>query len=245
MSIAFFDVDGTLLPLPSLELRFFWNLLRRGKIPVANCFLWGATIFRRHAKEVLQAAQSNKTYLRGVHCDDVIGDLTTGLERWMPEFYPQAIQRVWLHALRGDSIVLVTGTLAPLARIVKLALERELLWRGVEIEIQVIATELSASAGCWTGSVLGAPMCGDAKAIAVKEFARNRAVLPARCSVYGDHLLDRPMFEALGRAFVVNPSSGLLRLARRKGWQVLRWGIKPHPINIVRPDFKWKGEAAR
>ena len=40
MSIAFFDVDGTLLAKPSLERRFFRTLRWQGKIPVANYLGW-------------------------------------------------------------------------------------------------------------------------------------------------------------------------------------------------------------
>src|SRR5947208_13652124 len=37
---AFFDLDGTLMPLPSLERRFFRMLRKRHEIPLKNYFLW-------------------------------------------------------------------------------------------------------------------------------------------------------------------------------------------------------------
>src|SRR5262249_13814763 len=170
MSIAFFDVDGTLLPHPSLERRFFWNLLRHGKIPLVNYLRWAAQMVRLSAMNAATAAQTNKMYLHGISAATL---LETGLQlgRWAPEFFPAAIQRLWWHVLGGDEVVLVTGTLAPLAEIVKAALERELLWRGVESRIAVVATRLATHNHCWTGHVHGAPMFGEAKAAAATDFA--------------------------------------------------------------------------
>ena len=37
---AFFDIDGTLLPAPSLERRFFGNLRRSRAIPPTNYLRW-------------------------------------------------------------------------------------------------------------------------------------------------------------------------------------------------------------
>ena len=37
---AFFDVDGTLVPEPSLERRFFSGLRRSGAIPAGNYLRW-------------------------------------------------------------------------------------------------------------------------------------------------------------------------------------------------------------
>jgi phosphoserine phosphatase len=142
---------------------------------------------------------------------------------WLPEFFPAAIQRVWWHALRGDAIALVSGTLAPLAEIVQFALQRELLWRGVECKIFSIATELEAADGCWTGSVAGAAIFGEEKALTIKEFARAQNISLSRCSAYGDSSLDRWMLAAVDHAFAVNPTRRLRRLARLRGWQILHW----------------------
>jgi phosphoserine phosphatase len=142
---------------------------------------------------------------------------------WLPELFPAAIQRVWWHALRGDAIVLVSGTLAPLAQIVQFALERELLCRGVECKIVSIATKLNIMDGRSSGSVAGAAIFGEQKAVAVKEFVRAQNISLARCSAYGDSSPDRWMLGAVGHAFAVNPTRRLQRIARSSGWPVLHW----------------------
>jgi HAD superfamily hydrolase (TIGR01490 family) len=227
---AFFDIDGTLLAKPSLERRFFWELERRGKIPARNCLAWLAETIRlglHDPRQLRAVAQSNKSYLRRVRAEIPFASGAdhggARPESWLPEFFPAAIQRVWWHALRGDAIVLVSGTLAPLAEIVQFALQRELLWRGVECKIFVIATQLEISAGCWTSSVAGAAIFGEEKAAAIKEFARAQNISLARCSAYGDSSLDRWMLAAVGHALAVNPTRRLGRIARLRGWPILSW----------------------
>jgi phosphoserine phosphatase len=244
MSIAFFDVDGTLLPHPSLERRFFWYLARRGEIRAGNYRRWIAELLRPSSADFATAAQANKVYLRGVRTS-LLSEGGPGENRcWMPEFFPAAMQRIWWHALRGDAIVLVTGTLAPLAEVVRAALERELLWRGVESQIFVFATELAMHEGCWTGAVHGQPRFGEAKAAAAKQFALAAGISLSECFAYGDHALDRSMLEAVGTPVAVNPSSSLRQLARRRGWQVMEWA--PRARRAAPPHgWQWKGEVAR
>ena len=221
MSIAFFDIDGTLLPNPSLELRFFWDLFRRGKIPSGNCFHWAARVLRLGAGNLRAAALANKMYLRGLPAN-VLSDVETRPDL-LPEFFPAAIQRVWWHALRGDAVVLVSGTLVPLAEMAKAALERELLWRGVEANISVLATKIEVNGGLCTGTVRGMPMFGRTKALAIRGLASARGIALEQCSAYGDHDLDCWMLASVGEAFAVNPSPSLCRVAQLHGWRVVDW----------------------
>jgi len=222
---AFFDVDGTLLAKPSLERRFFWELQRRGKIPARNYLAWLAETLRLGLRDICDlraAVQTNKSYLRGVRAEIPFAS-SADRGSALPGFFPAAMQRVWWHALRGDAIVLVSGTLAPLAEIVQFAMERELLWRGVECKISLIVTKLEILNGCWTGRVAGAAVFGEEKALAIKELARVQNISLARCSAYGDSSLDRWMLAGVGHAFAVNPTRRLLRIARSRGWQILHW----------------------
>ena len=240
MSVAFFDVDGTLLPHPSLERRLFWLLFRRGKIPAFSCLRWITESVRLGPSNFQTLAQSNKTYLRGVPVSAL--DDSTSL---LPEFFPAAIQRVWWHVLRGDTIVLLTGTLAPLANHVKLVLERELRWRGMEVKLHVFATQLEVKNARCTGSVLDAPMFGEQKACALTGFAAALDVALIDCFAYGDQLADRSMLAVVGKPFAVNPTPALQRLARHQGWGILNWTPCPSRTLFARNAFKWKGEAAR
>jgi len=246
MSIAFFDVDGTLLPHPSIERRFFWEFFRRGKIPAANCLRWSFETFEYSLTGVSNAWQSNKTYLRNVS-SDLLRSLTNSANTrcWLPQFFAAAVRRIWWHSLHGEKVVLVTGTMAPLAEIVKLALQRELLLRGLDANISVIATELESSAGRWTGRVLGTPMFGKAKALAVQQFSRAHQVPLAQCTAYGDHPLDRWMLASVGKPMAVNPTTAMRRIAHSNRWPILNWSSFFVGTTHIRHALKWKGEAAR
>ena len=221
MSIAFFDVDGTLLAKPSLERRFFRDLRWRGKIPVTNYLRWIVETIRLGLRDVRSSAQGNKMYLRGISAE-ILASRST-FPGAPAAFFAAAIQCVWWHALRGDSIVLVSGTLAPLAEIAKFALERELLWRGLEVKVSLLATQPEIRDGRWTGRVAGAAMFGEEKAAAIKRFAREQGIALAQCSAYGDSSLDRWMLASVGHPFAINPTRRLRRVARLHGWQMLAW----------------------
>lgn len=248
MGAAFFDIDGTLLAKPSLERRFAWELFRSRKIPAANCFAWLAEAVRLGLRDTRLMLHANKMHLRNVAEDLVLERAATGRAipgNALPEFFPAAVQRVWWHALRGDSIVLVSGTLAGLAQIVKYALERELLWRGVETKISVLATRLEICDGCCSGRVDGVAMFGEAKALAIINFALARNISLLQCSGYGDSSLDRWMLAAVGHPFAVNSTSRLRRIARMRGWQMLEWTHCPVRTAGEQRALKLKDEAAR
>jgi HAD superfamily hydrolase (TIGR01490 family) len=224
MSIAFFDIDGTLLAKPSLERRFFRELRWLGKIPVRNYLTWLVEMARLAPRGIRAAAHGDKMYLRGVPTDILWPTGENRIMAWLPEFFPAAMQRAWWHALRGDSIVLVSGTPEPLAAIVKFALERELLWRGVESKVLVLATQLEVCDGRWSGRICGLAMFGEAKERAVKDFATAQKIPLSQCSGYGDSSLDRWMLAAVGHPYAVNATRGLRRIARLRGWSMLEWG---------------------
>jgi HAD superfamily hydrolase (TIGR01490 family) len=247
MSLAFFDIDGTLLAKPSLECRFFRDFCRQRKIPAANYLRWVAETLRLGLHDFRAAAKANKMYLRGVRAEVLSAPGAIGRAAWLPEFFPAALERICWHSLRADAIVLVSGTLSPLAEIVKYALQRELLWRGVAAKIFVIATQLEVCDGRWTGRVSGAAMFGEAKAHAIKQFADAQQIPLLECSAYGDSSLDRWMLASVGHPFAVNAIARARRLARRHGWRMLAWthcpvrsaGAQRETQNTGKRTLKW------
>jgi HAD superfamily hydrolase (TIGR01490 family) len=215
-SAAFFDLDGTLVPLPSLERRFFRRLRYRKAIPARNYILWVREAMRLMPRGISAILQANKLYLRGVETFDELGG-------GGPSFFAQAIERVEWHAKQRHEIVLMSGTLEPLARGAARALEAELAARGIMVTIPVFATRLEELDGRWTGRVLGEAMFGEAKARATKRLAEEKRLDLRRCYAYGDSLNDRWLLAAVGRPAAVNPSKDLAGIARMHGWPVLDW----------------------
>jgi HAD superfamily hydrolase (TIGR01490 family) len=242
---AFFDLDGTLVALPSLERRLFRMLRYRKAIPLKNYFLWLKEAVRLMSRGISAALQANKMYLRGVQILDERGRRDGVISSWhkdghqargqasapprryprlpVPTFFPQAIETAAWHAKEGHEIVLVSGTLEPLARGAARDMEAELAACGVTVAIRVIATRLEEKDGRWTGRVLGEAMFGEAKARAAKRLAEELRLDLGRCYAYGDSLSDRFLMAAVDRPTAVNPSNDLASIARTRGWPILNW----------------------
>jgi HAD superfamily hydrolase (TIGR01490 family) len=240
---AFFDVDGTLLPGASLELRFFAALRGRRAIPARNYLLWLGHAVRLAPRGIERVALANKMYLRGVRIDrggqSARGDFdgpAGSRGREVLRFLPDALARMAWHASQKHSIVLVSGTLAPLAHEVALALTLRLAVRGVPASIGVCATRLEERDGRCTGHILGDAMIGEAKAHAIRRLAAEQRFDLAQCYAYGDTSRDRWMLGAVGWPAAVNPSPDLRRVARLHDWPVLFW-----PARSVAPLRKGTG----
>ena len=248
---AFFDLDGTLAALPSLEKRFFRMLRYRRAIRAKNYFLWLREAMRLMPRGISAILQANKMYLRGVQIFDERGEGDRDVSSWhkdgrqaegqasapprrnprlpVPAFFSQAIERVAWHAKQGHEIVLISGTLERLARGAARAMETELAARGITVTIRVFATRLEEMDGRWTGRVLGEAVFGEGKARAAKRLAEEMRLDLERCYAYGDSLNDRWLMAAVGRPAAVNPSRDLADMARMHGWPVLNWQGKESP----------------
>lgn len=242
---AFFDLDGTLVGLPSLERRFVRMLRYRRAIPVRNYFLWLREAARLLPCGIAAVLQGNKMYLRGMQSfdarggrDDAVslhhkssqqaeGQASTPSLRHprlpVPDFFEEGVKRVAWHAKQGHTIVIVSGTLEPLASAAALSLVLRLSVSGITSLIGACATKLEDVEGRWTGRISGEAMFGEAKARAVERIASEMKLDLTKCYAYGDSVDDRWLLEAVGRPAAVNPSRGLRRIARMNGWPMLCW----------------------
>jgi HAD superfamily phosphoserine phosphatase-like hydrolase len=161
-------------------------------------------------------------YLKGLAADRMeTGELTR------PSFlFGEGINRTAWHARQGHALVLVSGTLQPLAEEVARSLEALLFEERISCVIRVSATRLEETKGQWTGRIVGEAMNGEAKARAVKTIALELKLDLASCYAYGDSADDQWMLAAVGRPVAVNPREELAWLARMRGWPMLHWGRK-------------------
>jgi fatty acyl-CoA reductase len=236
---AFFDVDGTIIAQPSLERRFFGTLRSRHAIPAKNYFLWLARAVRLAPRGVAAITHANKMYLRGVLVDGDHLSPERGTANSVPSasrryssraplraFFAPAIERIAWHAAQEHAVVLVTGTLAPLAYEAALALVLRLALRGIATSIGVCATRLEETGGRWTGRIVGDAMLAEAKMRAVQQLAKKTGFDLARSYAYGDTASDRWLLGAVGQPVAVNPSRELQRIAHMLDWPVLLWKQK-------------------
>jgi HAD superfamily phosphoserine phosphatase-like hydrolase len=216
-----------------LERRFFWALRYRRAIPAKNYFLWVAHAVRLAPDGIATMAHANKMYLRGVRSDRGgvgaqarLGGQANSLKAPPPRFFSDALARVAWHVAQKHAIVLVSGTLAPLAHQVAVALALRMAARGISASIGVCATRLEQAQDTWTGRILGDAMFGEAKARAIRRIGAAEGFDLQHCYAYGDTASDRWMLAAVGRPAAVNPSPDLDRIARLHDWPVLLWNNK-------------------
>jgi HAD superfamily hydrolase (TIGR01490 family) len=219
---AFFDIDGTLLPAPSLEWRFIGYLLEHDEISSGHVARWLVRFAASFWRDPQAAALGNKLYLRGIS-EALVDDWEKSLAPTFNSlpFFDEALRRIAWHRAQGHRVFLVSGTLAPLARVVARGLAA-----CVSGDIEVCGTELVVLPGSeriWTGQIAGEHMGGAAKLRAVQVFAARNGVDLARSYAYGDSTADLQMLSTVGRGTAVNPTRGLAREARKWGWETCAW----------------------
>jgi len=217
---AIFDLDGTLVPEPSLEWRLFAALRGSDRIPWANYLRWGVEALRLLPRGLLAVQHRDKRYLTGLSPALVFRHMES------ISFFDEGIARVLWHTAQGHQIVLVSGTLEPLAQLAAMALECELEARGHPFLPRVCATRLAEQAGQWTGHLAGEAVSGAVKERAIKELARSEKFDLRECHGYGNTLLDRQLLCAVGHGHAVNPGKGLAALANERDWPIWHWHVQ-------------------
>ncbi len=214
---AFFDLDGTLVPKPSLEWRFLGHLLARDEITSAAALRWLGNWAKMFLRNPRAAVDGNKSYLVGLP-ESLARDWANSLEPGSPQMFSEGLARLSWHITQQHQVFFVSGTLAPLAGVIA---------RSLPGHIEAIATELEVRGGYWTGRLAGEHMSGKAKCRAVRALTEQRGLRLEQSYAYGDQVADLSMLEAVGHPFAVNPAARLRRIARKRGWPVFNWRALP------------------
>ncbi len=210
---AFFDIDGTLLPAPSLEWRFVSWLLARDLVSSWHIAGWAAAALPAIVCRDFAALRANKRYLAGLP-ESLAQTWEASLAPCALAAFSEGAAHVAWHLEQNHRVFLVSGTLAPLAR----AMARRF---GASVESS--ATNPEVVCGTWTGLIEGVHVSGREKARIVAEIAALHELSLAESFAYGNHFDDLAMLESVGNPVAVNPGLRLKRIALRRGWQVERW----------------------
>jgi HAD superfamily hydrolase (TIGR01490 family) len=87
-----------------------------------------------------------------------------------------------------------------------------------------IASALEFDAGKTTGRVDGKALFGKSKKNAVEAWLTSRAISPDDVHFYSDSYTDLSVMEFCGHPVAVNPDPILRREAKKRGWDILRFG---------------------
>lgn len=210
---AFFDLDGTLLASPSLEWRFIEFLAARDEITSRHGLRWLGNWGKALWRNPRAATSENKSYLAGLRTP-LVSDWAASLAAESLEPFERGVVRILWHFAQQHQVFIVSGTLAPLARVFA---------KGISEKIEVIASELETSSGFWTGRLASAHMSGGNKRFAIEAIAASRGLRLNVSFAYGNEMADFAMLNRVGHPTAVNPTLRLRRTAARRNWSICDW----------------------
>jgi HAD superfamily hydrolase (TIGR01490 family) len=226
MRLVLVDLDGTLLPKPSTELRFVAYLARRGRLGPRALLASLGFVLTQWSRWRGQVLRKNKAYLAGLTVAEVAAHADRFVtERVAPRLRPDLLYRLEAHRGAGDTLALLTGApefLAdPIARLL-----------GAE---HVLAGRYEVRAGRYRAA---APLChpyGEDKARLAEALCRTLGTELDACVAYADAYSDLPLLTRVEKAVAVRPKRRLRREARRLGWEVVdRAGVSSAPARRER-----------
>lgn len=217
MSIAFFDMDKTVLSVNSgaLWVRREVALGHLSKRTALKAMLWLARyqLGFASAEEMVAEAVSQ---IRGTGSAELRDRTLRFFEEEVRSAYrPGALEALREHRAKGDHLVMLTSSTNYLA---------ELVARDLQIE-RVLCNRLEVDArGVHTGRVEGRICFGEGKLVHALDEAQRHQVSLEACSFYTDSFSDLAVLERVGRPVAVNPDPRLRRHAARRAWKVVDWG---------------------
>lgn len=211
---AFFDVDNTLIPGQSIEIRFVRYLWKNGFLS-RRVFIDSALYLLFNVLEFsLRPLRERKIYLTDKRPEGV-----EPLAKWFvrseicPRLSLKGTAALAQHRQAGHHVVLVSGTpeflVRPLAHFLDVP--------------NVLAAQLETNEDGYTGQVLPPYPYGEGKRRLLQTFAETHGVDLAQSYAYGDSPGDIQALEAVGHPLVVNPIRGMARIARQHRWPVTLW----------------------
>ncbi|SET50111.1 HAD family hydrolase [Stigmatella erecta] len=218
MSVAFFDLDKTLLAVNSAAL---W--IRR-ELALGHISRWqalGASVWmaRYHLgfvsmQDALLAAIG---HLAGTAVGPILERTTAFYEEQLRLLYrPGALRVLEEHRRAGDRLVLLTSSTGYLS---------ELVARDLRLDA-ILCNRFEVNAeGLHTGKPLGTVCFGEGKRTCAEGYVREVGASLSACAFYTDSYSDLPVMEVVGKPVAVHPDQRLRREALRRGWPVVDWGV--------------------
>ena len=210
LSVAFFDVDETLLDGKSMALFLDYAAERIKGLPSWYEF-WNSL------DPAWDRERGNREYYYMWRGKDVAHVRQLGYE-WFraasvaQRLIPSTVRRLHQHHAAGHRVVMVTGSfdapITPLSRLLHCD--------------SVLQTELGTENGCYTG-VVTRSMIGDHKARAAMRYLESLSVSPERVWAYGDHPSDLPLLQLAAHRYMVIGDSRADEMVTAKGVTRIRY----------------------
>lgn len=210
--LAIFDIDGTLVPDASSEVRFVRYLWAKHVLGPRQLLAYAWFCLRYAWRYRQHLLKKNKAYLSGLgqaRVRALAADFVQ--EALLPVLYEPAFKRLQAHKRAGTRIVLLSGTPQFLADALADAL-------GVDAGYGALC---SSRHGVYRAAPLLHHPYGATKVEAAQQLADSLAIPLVDAVAYGDSVHDAHLFRAVGEAVAVQPDRGLYAVAAGEGWEVL------------------------
>ncbi|MQA73135.1 MAG: HAD-IB family hydrolase [Solirubrobacterales bacterium] len=215
---AFFDLDRTLIA-GSSGLPWARAAAKAGLIGRGQMLRWGLDALRFRLRGATDEATEKllsevKAVFQGTSArqlERLAPEVLVGL---LPRIYPEMLAEVYAHQDAGRPTFIVSAAGDELVQLLARILYMD---GGIGTRYEI------GDDGLFTGELGGAFMYGEGKVEAMRRFADDHGIDLDASFAYSDSASDLPMLRAVGQPVVVNPDDGLARIARERGWRVMRF----------------------
>jgi putative phosphoserine phosphatase/1-acylglycerol-3-phosphate O-acyltransferase len=220
-TIAFFDMDGTIIFGYSIASIFYERVLSGHLSPVDAFQQFFSLVSHgfsgtEYSTLLREAAQT----LAGVKESEFIELGERVFERHLAgAIYPESRALIRAHLKRGHTVAILSSAtpyqVQPIAR--------EL---GIE---HALCNHFDVIDGRFAGTVMEPVVYADGKRTAAMRFASKRDISLRDCYFYTDGSEDVPLLEVVGMPRPLNPDFNLEQRARFKGWPVRKFDSRGFP----------------
>ena len=217
-AVAYFDLDKTILSVNSGTL-WVRREVALGHLSKRKALKAAAWLARYHFgfASVDSIVEEAAKFVTGTR----VAELKARTEQFFVEevrgrYRPGALQALARHRAEGRTLVMLTSSTHYMAELVAAEL-------GLD---GVLCNVLEADAdGVHTGQVKGGICFGAGKLAYARRDLEARGGSLAEAIFYTDSFADLSVLEVVGQPVAVNPDLRLRRLAARRGWQIVDWGV--------------------
>jgi HAD superfamily hydrolase (TIGR01490 family) len=217
-SAAFFDLDRTLMA-GSSGMHFGRAAYRTGMVSRRQMAGWAADHLRFRLRGSTDAdtealVAQVRDLLEGVSERQIKRMVPEMLAGILPRIYPQMVEEVRAHQDEGRPTFIVSAAGDGIVALLAEVLDME---GGIGTRYEV------DSEGRYTGLLDGGLTYGEGKVAPMRRFADEHDIDLESSYAYSDSVSDLPMLELVGNVVAVNPDAELTRIARERGWRVMRF----------------------
>lgn len=224
---AFFDLDNTVLDGSSGNL-YGWKMYTEGLMSFRGLFviLWYTILYKTNRLPRKVVYRRVFGIMGRYHILEMIGFMDRNFDSIIaPRLYRGAREKILEHKSSGHRTVIATAAGEYVAERVRAQLGAD----------DVIATPIPIDGERVTGESDGPTAFKEQKLEMAVDYCAERGIKLDDCYFYSDSSSDLPLLEAVGNPVAVNPQRKLKRIAKSRGWPVLRFKEHAHFEKIERP----------